>query len=88
MILDMNVYKSNKEFVQRKYLDYSRRGDEVSFIISMLAAVPPYTPCIIISVWIGEVCNWHPDVIQCMRSLKKYYGYENIINLPPGTPDF
>lgn len=87
-MIDIDVYKSNKEFVQRKYLDYARRGDSISFAVSMLSAVPPYTPCIVVAVWIGEVCNWHPDVIQCIRSLKKYYDYDEIRNLPPGAPEF
>lgn len=74
---------NNKKAVQEWYLrDYA---DDPCHAISLIAA-SIHIPCIVVAYWIGEVCEWHPDVIKTIKSLKKNYGYTEVLNKPEGAP--
>jgi hypothetical protein len=84
MIADCNfAAKQNKKQVQEWYLrDYK---EDPGYAISLIAA-SVHIPCIVVAYWIGEVSNWHPDVIQSIKRLTESYGYTTILNKPPGAP--
>jgi hypothetical protein len=86
MKIDIESYKVSKGYIQTLYLNNVHKNEPLGLTISMLSAIPPYVPCIVVAFWIGEACNWHPDVIECIKRLKEFYGYEDIANKPDGSP--
>jgi hypothetical protein len=87
MNVDINKYAINKDFVFKKYKAHKElKGDEeLSPLISLLACAT-MCPCIVVGYWIGEASNWHPDVVESIKRLTKFYGYTNIMGKPPGAP--
>ena len=84
MTIDINTYIVNRTFVQEWYL---RNKNDISIGDSIgILAYSTMCPCIAIAFWIGEACNWHPDVIVSINSLIRFYNYEQIIGKPEGCP--
>lgn len=84
MILDINKYIINKKFIQDMYLN-AGAGTHLGTLISSLACCT-MCPCIVVAYWVGEVSNWHPDTVNSIKTLMKFYGYTNILNKPDGAP--
>lgn len=84
MKIDCNfAARQNKKQVQRMFLrDHRHRPGYGASLIS--ASI--HVPTIIVAYWIGEVCDWHPEIIQTIERLKKDYNITEILNKPPGAP--
>ncbi len=84
MIVDIDHYKIQKEFVQSKFKkDQLLNG--IGYFIATLAC-GTMVPCIVIAFWIGEITDWHPDTLSTVTRLTKFYGYTKILNIPQGSP--
>lgn len=81
--IDLALYSKSKAFVQEWHLQHGR-GDHLGTI----AKYAGYThiPCIVLAYWVGEVTGWPKVVVDNIESLKKFYGYIEIKNAPPGAP--
>ena len=84
MRVDIDKYAINREFV-RKFYQNRQSDDDLGVLISSLACAT-MCPCIVIAYWIGEDSNWHPDTIESIKRLTKFYGYTEIVGKPPGAP--
>lgn len=83
MRLDVGLYNGSKKIAQDWYKREGHKNpDSAISSMSLLTGVP----CIISAYWIGEVDNWPPHVIKSIVSLRKFYGYDEIINIPAGGP--
>lgn len=83
MRIDLQIYKINREFVHKWFLE--KGNGDISRSISILAIVTG-CPCIVIAYWLGEITNWPSDVIYSIQALKQFYGYSEILNTPTNTP--
>lgn len=83
MIIDVDQYKVNKPFVQRWFLE--KGNGDIGNSVSLMA-ITTGVRCIDVAFWIGEVTNWHPDTLQLIDILTKYYGYTEIKNKPERMP--
>lgn len=83
MTVNIDTYSANKKFIQDLFLN--RYKDDPSRAISQISAVT-FVPCIVVAYYIGEVSDWHPDVIKTIKSLISFYGYTRIDNKPEGAP--
>jgi hypothetical protein len=83
MIDDLNKYsKDLKKFTQEIFLgkdDYDRRRIlDISDNIKV--------PCMIITIWCGEVSGYPDYLKKSFDSLTKFYCYTEIKNLPENCP--
>lgn len=83
MVVDIDKYKANKEFVQRWLTKHQDKPIGPS-IASM--AVATMVPCIVVAYWAGEVTNWSQEVIYTIQRLKEFYGYHEVRNRPANAP--
>lgn len=84
MIVDIGIYSVNRDFVRNWYAKNEGK-DSIGHAISALAC-STMCPCIVIAYWIGEITNWHPEALQAIDRLTKFYGYTEIKNKPEGSP--
>lgn len=86
MILDIAKYSSvNRTVVQEWYVKNKDHNTIVQTISIM--ACSTMCPCICVAYWLGEITEWHPDVIASIKMLTKFYGYTMILNKPEGAPE-
>lgn len=83
MTIDIDTYSANKDFIQKHFL--SRYQNDPSRAVGQLASVT-HVPCIVVAYYIGPLCDWHPDLINTIKSLISFYGYTDIQNKPEGSP--
>ena len=81
---DIAKYEASKQFIKNLYERNKDREDHQT-MISVFAA-SSHVPCIVIAYWLGELSNWHPDVVSNIKTLIESYGYEEILNKPNGSP--
>lgn len=84
MIVDIDKYRIQKDFVRQKYLDAVGQYG-MSYMISSLA-VSTMCPAIVIAYWVGEITNWDPEAVKSIENLIKFYGYTEVFNIPEGAP--
>lgn len=85
MTIDLDKYSNNKNYVLSWYKE-NGNGD-INYSISLMASVTS-VPAIAIAFWLGEVLSWDPVPVKTIKVLIDYYGYTEIINKPPNSPNF
>lgn len=83
MIVDIDKYKANKEFIQRWFLQHGTE-DVIYSIASM--AVATMVPVIVVAYYIGEAAGWPQEVVDHIKVLKVFYGYSEVCNRPINSP--
>lgn len=81
--IDLALYERSRGFVQKWHLEHGR-GDHLA-TISKFAGYT-HIPCIVIAYWLGDVTGWPPVIVHNIETLKKFYGYEEVLNKPAGAP--
>ena len=82
MRVDMDMYKRSKPFAQEWYTNFGK--DNPGMSISLLAFMTG-CPCIVIAHWIAEVEGYPDWIVKKIDILMKFYGYQEIANLPEGV---
>jgi hypothetical protein len=67
-------------------LDIGQGRQDVSFTTASLGC---YTmvPCTVIAFWLLEELGPTTQLINKIKTLIKFYGYSEILNMPANTPD-
>jgi hypothetical protein len=83
VILDIDRYSANKEFIQDYY-----RGHKDEPLTRMIALLSTSTmvPCVVVSYYVGEVAGWPEEVVDSIKRLTEFYDYDDILNKPEGSP--
>jgi hypothetical protein len=81
--IDCKAYEVNKKFIIAWYDNWGHKKPEDS-IASM--AVATGTPCVVCAFWIGEYTGWPQWSLDSIERLIKFYGYDQILNMPEGCP--
>lgn len=84
MTIDLDRYIVNKDFIQQYYCEHKEEN-----IVRMISKLSNITlcPCIVVAYWVGDASNWPQEVIDCIKRLKVFYRYDEVLNKPKGSPE-
>jgi len=83
MTIDISLYEASKKRIVSWYESHGN-GDikgSIGFLASSYSV-----PAIVVAYWLGELSNWHPDIVKSIVTIRDFYGYTSIINKPEGSP--
>lgn len=82
--IDIELYHRQKKATIDWY--YRQGKEDASYTIGTLSCAT-MIPCIVIAMWIGEVRGFDEQLINKIKGLIKFYGYETIDNPPSNLPE-
>lgn len=83
MILDIDRYAANKQFIQDYYR--SHKNEPLTRMIALLST-STMVPCVVVSYYVGEAAGWPEEVVKSIKRLTEFYGYDEVLNKPNGAP--
>lgn len=81
--IDIDLYHRQKKATIDWY--YRQGKEDAGYTIGTLSCAT-MIPCIVITLWIGEVRGFDEELINKIKGLVKFYGYKEIQNAPVNFP--
>jgi len=84
MRIDLNSYHLIRPFIKNWYKNNVNK--DVSNAVSMIAASPPYYPCIAVAFILAEELGYTAELREIIERLIKFYRYTEIIGQSKDSP--
>lgn len=82
--IDLRSYERQKKPSIDWY--YSKGRQDAGYTIGTLSCYT-FVPCIIVALWIGEERGFDEEVLNKIKSLVKFYGYDTLLGAPKNLPE-